>query len=218
MSHVQTFVNPGIADYIRSVTLREPEALRRLREQPHPRLSMETSAEQGQFLQLMAHATRARKTIEIGVFRGYSSTMVALALPPGGKLVACDNSEEFAALARRTWRDAGVEDRIDLRLGAALQTLDGLIGAGDAGSFDLAYIDADKANYLNYYERCLTLVRPGGVIAADNTLWEARVIDDADQSVDTRAIREYNRKLYGDARIALTMLPIGDGLSLACKL
>src|SRR5262245_57162045 len=218
MSHVQTFVTREIAEYIRSVTLREPDALRRMRAQPHPRLSMETSAEQGQFLHLKAQATRARKAIEIGVFRGYSSTTVALALPRGGKLIACENSEEFAALARRTCREAGFEDRIHLHLAPALETLDALIAAGDAGSFDMAYIDADKANYLNYYERCLRLMRPGGVIAADNALWEGRVLDPSDHSVDTEAVREFNRNLHGDPRIALSLLPIGDGLSLACKL
>lgn len=218
MSNVQTFVNPAIADYIRQVTLREPEALRRLRREPHGRIEMETSAEQGQLLHLLAHATGARRTIEIGVFRGYSSTMVALALPPHGKIVACDNSEEFTALARRTWQAAGVEDKIDLRLAPALQTLDALIAAGEAGAFDLAYIDADKANYPNYYERCLKLVRKGGLIAVDNTLWEGSVIDESDRSTDAVAIRDFNRKLHADPRIAISLLPIGDGLSLACKL
>ena len=218
MSNVQTFVNPAIADYIRQVTLREPEALRRLRQQPHGRIEMETSAEQGQLLHLLAHAIGARRTIEIGVFRGYSSTMVALALPPDGRIVACDNSEEFTALARRTWQAAGVADKIDLRLAPALQTLDALIAAGEAGAFDLAYIDADKASYPNYYERCLTLVRKGGLIAVDNTLWEGSVIDESDRSTDAVAIRDFNRKLHADPRIAISLLPIGDGLSLACKL
>jgi predicted O-methyltransferase YrrM len=218
MSHVQAFLAPEVADYIRQVTLREPEALRRLRAEPHPRLSMETSPEQAQFLHLLAHAAGARRAIEIGVFRGYSSTFVALALPPGGKVVACDNSEEYTARARRTWREAGVEDRIDLRLAPALQTLDALIEDGEAGAFDLAYIDADKANYLNYYERCLTLVRKGGMIAADNVLWEGAVIGAEDRSVDTEALRVFNRSLHDDPRVAITLLPIGDGLSLACKL
>lgn len=218
MSDVQSFVDPKIAEYIAQVTLREPEALRRLREEPHPRHGMETSAEQGQLLHLLAHAVGARKTLEIGVFRGYSSTMVALALPPDGKVIACDISEEYTTRARQTWREAGVEDRIELWLGPALETLDALVAAGEAGTFDLAYIDADKANYRNYFDRCLKLVRRGGLIAADNTLWNGRVLDPADQSTDTVALREYNRALHADARVAITMLPIGDGLSLACKL
>jgi predicted O-methyltransferase YrrM len=216
MSREQTFLAPDIAAYIRQVSLREPEPLRRLREEPHGQISMETSPEQGQLLHLLAKLTGARKTLEIGVFRGYSSTWVALALPPGGRIVACDVSEEYAARARVTWREAGVGDTIDLRIAPALETLDGL--AAEAGSFDMAYIDADKENYLNYYEACLSLVRPGGLIAADNVLWEGSVIDAGDRSVDTEAIRDFNWKLYNDRRIALSMIPVGDGLTLACKL
>src|ERR1051325_10285042 len=143
MSREQTFIAPAIAEYMRQVALREPEPLRRLRAEEHPRADMETSSEQGQFLHLMAHVAGARKTVEIGVFRGYSSTWVALALPAGGKIVACDRSEEYVSRARRTWREAGVEDKIEVWLGPALATLDGLIAEGQAGSFDLAYIDAD---------------------------------------------------------------------------
>ena len=218
MSKDQTFIAPAIADYMRQVTLREPEPLGRLRTEEHPRSDMETSPEQGQFLHLMARVTGARKTVEIGVFRGYSSTWVALALPAGGKVIACDRSEEYVARARRTWREAGVEDKIEVRLGPALETLDGLIAAGEAGAFDLAYIDADKENYPNYYERCLVLLRKGGLIAVDNVLWEGAVLDPEDHTVDTEAIRAFNRKLHTDDRIALSMLTIGDGLTLACKL
>src|ERR1041384_7186060 len=203
MSREQTFIAPAIAEYMRQVTLREPEPLRRLRAEEHPRGDMETSPEQGQFLHLMARAAGARKTVEIGVFRGYSSTWVALALPSGGKVIACDRSEEYVARARQTWREAGVEDKVDVRLGAALDTLDKLIAAGESGTFDLAYIDADKANYLNYYERCLTLLRRGGVIAVDNVLWEGAVIDPNDQTTDTVAIRKFNQKLHSDDRAAL---------------
>ena len=198
--------------------MREPEALRRLRKESHPRISMETSAEQGQFLHLLAHALQARKYVEIGVFRGYSSTWVAMALPPGGTVIGCDNSEEYTARARQTWREAGVEDKIDLRLAAALETLDALIAGGGRGTFDLAYIDADKENYLNYYERCLALLRKGGLIAVDNVLWEGAVLDPKDRTADTEAIRAFNRTLHADDRIALSVLPIGDGLALACKL
>src|SRR5262249_38084008 len=153
MSRVHTPITDELAAYIREVTMREPEALRRLREETesHPRASMQTSPEQGQFLHLMARLTGARKTLEVGVFMGYSSTWVAMALPAGGKVVACDRSEEFTIRARRTWREAGVDDRVDLRLGAAIETLDGLIADGQADTFDMAFIDADKSNYANYY-------------------------------------------------------------------
>ena len=159
----------------------------------------------------------ARKTIEIGVFTGYSSLVVALALPEDGRVIACDINEEWTAVARRYWREAGVERKIDLRLRPALQTLDDLIALGQAGSFDFAFIDADKENYESYYERCLTLVRPGGLIAVDNVLWSGRVIDAADQDKDTRAIRAFNEKLKSDERVWLSLLPIRDGVTLACK-
>ncbi|MBZ5626168.1 MAG: class I SAM-dependent methyltransferase, partial [Acidobacteriia bacterium] len=158
------------------------------------------------------------KTLEVGVFMGYSSTWVALALPAGGRVVACDLSEEYTARARRTWREAGVEDRIELRLGPALETLDGLLAAGQAGTFDFAFIDADKGNYANYYERALALLRPGGLIAVDNVLWDGLVIDPNDHDSDTEAIRAFNRKLHADPRVALSMATMGDGLTLACKL
>lgn len=220
MSRVHTPINADLAEYIRQVTLREPEALRRLREETesHPRASMQTSPEQGQFLHLMSRLVGARRTLEIGVFMGYSSTWVALALPPDGKVVACDVSEEYTARARRTWREAGVESKIDLRLAPALETLDGLIASGAPGTFDLAFIDADKSNYENYYERALALLRTGGLVAIDNVLWDGRVIDPDDHDRDTEAIRAFNRKLHGDARVTLSMATLGDGLTLACKL
>jgi predicted O-methyltransferase YrrM len=220
MSRHTTVITEGLESYIREVSLREPESLRRLREstEDHPRASMQIAPEQGQFLQFLARLTGARKVLEIGVFMGYSSSWIALALPSGGKIVACDVSEEYAAIARKTWRDAGVEDKIDLRLAPALETLDGLIAAGHAGSFDFAFIDADKWNYANYYERVLTLLRPGGLIAADNVLWHGSVADPADEESDTEALRAFNRKLHSDARIALTLVTMGDGLTLACKL
>jgi caffeoyl-CoA O-methyltransferase len=206
--------------YIRAVTLHEPEPLRRLREstEDHPQASMQTSPEQGQFLQLMARLVGARKTLEVGVFMGYSSTWVALALPPGGKIIACDVSEEYTSRARQTWAQAGVTEKIDLRLAPALATLDGLLESGHAGTFDFAFIDADKANYANYYERALALLRPGGLIAIDNVLWDGAVANPADTEPSTEAIRAFNRKLHDDSRIALSLATIGDGLSLACKL
>ena len=220
MSRVHTPITDDLADYIRTITLREPEPLRRLRESTadHPHASMQTSPEQGQFLNLMARLVGARKTLEVGVFMGYSSTWVALALPPGGQVVACDVSEEFTARARNTWHEAGVEDRIDLRLAPALSTLQQLINSGHTGSFDFAFIDADKRNYANYYESALTLLRHGGLIAVDNVLWDGNVINPADADPDTEAIRAFNRKLHDDSRVALSLASIGDGLTLACKL
>lgn len=220
MSRVHTAITPQLSDYIRSVFVREPEPLRRLREETedHPRASMQTSPEQGQYLQLLARVAGGRKTLEVGVFMGYSSTWVALGLAPEGRVVACDISEEYTTRARRTWREAGVEDRIELRLGPAIETLDRLIADGQAGSFDFAFIDADKGNYTQYYERAMTLLRPGGVVAADNVLWDGHVADAARQDEETEAIRAFNRKLHGDARILLGLTPLGDGLTVACKL
>jgi caffeoyl-CoA O-methyltransferase len=220
MSRNYTPITDALAQYVREVTLREPETLRRLREgtEDHPRASMQIAPEQGQFLHFLTRLIGARKVVEVGVFMGYSSSWIALALPPGGKIVACDVSEEYTAIARHTWREAGVEDRIELRLGPALETLDGLIAAGQSGSFDFAFIDADKRNYSNYFDRALQLVRPGGLIAADNTLWDGCVVDPTDDDPETEAIRAFNRKLHADERIALTLATIGDGVTLACKL
>jgi len=220
MSRTHTPITDALADYIAGVTLHEPDPLRRLREstEDHPHASMQTSPEQGQFLHLLARVTGAKKTLEVGVFMGYSSTWVALALPAGGRIVACDVSEEYTTRARQTWRDAGVEAKIDLRIAPALQTLDALIAQGQAGQFDMAFIDADKANYSNYYERALKLIRTGGLIAVDNVMWDGRVIDESVQDADTKAIRAFNTKLHADARVAVSLVPLGDGLTLACKL
>jgi predicted O-methyltransferase YrrM len=220
MSRVHTPITDELAQYIREVTLREPEALRRLREstENHPRASMQTSPEQGQFLHLLARTAGARKTLEVGVFMGYSSTWVALALPAGGKVVACDVSEEYTTRARQTWKEAGVESKVDLRLAPALETLDKLLADGLGGTFDMAFIDADKGNYANYYDRALALLRPGGVAAIDNVLWDGLVIDPNDHDAETEAIRAFNRKVHADQRVAVSMATMGDGLMLACKL
>lgn len=209
-----------MAQYIRQVTLREPEPLRKLREETegHPRASCQISPEQGQFLNLLARLAGARRAIEVGVFMGYSSTWVALALAEGGKLIACDVNEEYTARARQTWREAGVEDRIELRLAPALETLDGLLADGQAGQFDVAFIDADKGNYGNYYDRAMELVRKGGLIAIDNVLWHGEIADPEVKDADVEAVRAVNRKLHGDRRIALSLATIGDGLALAYKL
>jgi len=220
MSRTHTPLTDELADYLRQVTLREPDVLRRQREasEQHPQASMQTAPEQGQFLALLSRLTGAKKALEIGVFLGYSSTCVALAMPPDGRIIACDRSEEFTAQARQTWANAGVTGKIELRLGPAVATLDALITEGQAGTFDFAFIDADKSNYQNYFERALKLVRTGGLIVIDNVLWHGAVIDSADTTADTQAIREFNLALHADQRIALSIVPLGDGLTLACKL
>ena len=220
MSRIQTPITPELADYVRETTLREPEALRwlRLETEDHPRASCQIAPEQGQFLHLLALAAGARRALEVGVFMGYSSTWVALALPEGGRLVACDLSEEYTARARRAWREAGVESKIELRMGPALETLDALLAEGQAGEYDFAFIDADKGNYGNYYERALALLRRGGLVAADNVLWHGGVADPGARDEETEAIRAFNRKLHEDARVAISMATMGDGLMLACKL
>jgi caffeoyl-CoA O-methyltransferase len=220
MSRGYLALNDALADYVREVSVREPEPLKhqRLDTDSHPMATMQTAPEQGQFLHLLAKMVGAKKALEVGVFLGYSSAWVALALPPGGKVIACDISEEFTRRARQTWKDAGLEDRIELRLGPALDTLDRMIASGEAGTFDFAFIDADKANYTNYYERALELVRKGGVIAVDNVLWGGSVVDETDRTVDTEAIRAFNRKLLADPRVAMSLVTLGDGLTVACKL
>lgn len=206
-------------DYMLQVSLREPPVLRRLREftQRRPRGNMQISPEQGQFMALLVQMIGAKRAIEVGTFTGYSSTAVALALPERGRMICCDVSEEYTAIARKFWREAGVEKKIDLRLAPAKKTLDGLLRDGQAGKFDFAFIDADKENYRAYYERVLKLLRPGGVVAIDNVLWGGSVLDAADQSVDTKAVRAFNKKLKGDKRVSLSLVPIGDGLTLARK-
>jgi caffeoyl-CoA O-methyltransferase len=194
--------------------------LRQLREstESHPFASMQIAPEQGQFLHVLVKLIHARKALEIGVFMGYSSSWVALAMPLGSRLVACESSPEYAAIARGTWKAAGVDDSVELRLGPALDSLQRLLAEGHAGTFDFAFIDADKANYSNYYDLAYELVKPGGLIAADNTLWDGDVADPAVHDADTEAIRAFNRKLHADSRVALTLATIGDGVTLACKL
>lgn len=206
-------------DYLLSVSLREAPVLARLRTETasHPKVNMQIAPEQGQFMALLVRLIGARHCIEIGVFTGYSSLAVALALPDGGRIVACDVSDEYTAVARRYWAEAAVQDKVDLRLAPAAETLRGLIAAGESGRYDFAFIDADKGGYAEYYERLLVLLRPGGLIAVDNTLWGGSVADAADQDPDTRAIRAFNEKLHADERVDLSLVPIGDGLTLARK-
>ncbi len=212
-------LSDGLYDYLLDVSLREPDVLRRLREETAklPAANMQIAPEQGQFMALLVELMEARKAIEVGTYTGYSSLSVALALPPGGRLVTCDVNAESTAVARRYWAEAGVADRVDLRLGPALETLDALIADGEAGTFDFAFIDADKANYDAYYERILTLLRPGGLVGVDNVLWNGGVIDATRQDKATRAIRAFNEKIHADPRVSLSLVPIGDGLTLARK-
>ncbi len=204
-------------EYLLAHSLREHPALAKLRAETasHPRVNMQIAPEQGQFMQLLVRLTGARRAIEVGVFTGYSSLAVTLAMPPDGRLLALDISEEFTAIARRHWHAAGVAERIELVLAPARETLDARLAAGEAGSYDFAFIDADKTAYLNYYERLLKLLRPGGLIAVDNTLWHGAVANPNDRETDTVALREFNDFLHRDTRVDLALLPVGDGLTLA---
>ncbi len=208
-----------VYEYLLSVSLREAEVLTQLRQETarHPASIMQISPDQGQFMAFLVKLLGAKKTLDIGVFTGYSSLVVALALPEDGRVIACDRDPEATKIARRYWQAAGVEHKIDLRLAPALETLDRLIAEGQAGSFDFAFIDADKRNYLNYYERLLSLLRPGGVIAIDNVLWFGSVADPEDTDKRTIAIREFNQKVHQDRRVEISMLSIADGLTLVMK-
>ncbi|MBD2496217.1 class I SAM-dependent methyltransferase [Nostoc sp. FACHB-280] len=209
----------NLYEYLLSVSLREPEVLLQLRQETaqHPRANMQVAPEQGQFLAFLVKLIGAKKTLEVGVFTGYSSLSVALALPPDGKIIACDVSEEFTSVARRYWEKVGVADKIDLRLAPATETLEYLLAQGQAETFDFAFIDADKENYYRYYELALQLVRPGGLIAIDNVLWSGRVLQPELQDSSTTAIREFNSKLAQDDRIDVSLIAIADGLTLARK-
>ena len=206
-------------DYLLSASLRESEILQQLREETArlPNAVMQIAPEQGQFMALLVQLLGATKTLEVGVFTGYSSLCVALALPPNGKIVACDVSEEYTTVARRYWEAAGVTDKIDLRLAPALETLDELLASEQAETFDFAFIDADKRNYEGYYERSLQLIRPGGLIAIDNVFWSGRVADPQVHDNSTQALRALNEKLHHDERVTLSLVPIADGLTLALK-
>ncbi len=219
MSRANEYLPEKIYDYMNSVSIREPPILRKLREEtaPHSMGTMQIPPEHGQFLALLVQLMGARRTLEVGVFTGYSSLAVALALPDDGKILACDVSEEYTSVARRYWKEAGVDHMIELRLKPALETLHELIAQRQHNRYDFAFIDADKANYEGYYECAMELVRPGGLIAIDNVLWHGRVIDPDANDADTLAIRAINKKLLGDSRVTISMLPISDGLTLACK-
>lgn len=219
MSNKNMGLEERVYQYLLSVSLQEPEVLTSLRQETdrHPASIMQISPDQGQFMALLVKILGAKKTLDIGVFTGYSSLVVALALPEDGKVIACDRDPEATKIARRYWQTAGVADKIELYLAPALDTLDSLIADGQGGSFDFAFIDADKNNYLNYYERCLTLIRPGGMIAIDNVLWSGRVADPEDTDKRTMGIREFNQTVAQDPRVEIAMLAIADGLTLARK-
>jgi caffeoyl-CoA O-methyltransferase len=204
--------------YVLAHSLREHPAQAALREatRSHPDAGMQIGPEQGQFMALVVRMLGARRTIEVGVFTGYSALCVALALPDEGRVLACDVSDEYTRIGRPYWESAGVAHRIDLHLAPALETLEARLRAGEAGRYDFAFIDADKTSYDAYYERCLELLRAGGVIAIDNVLWGGSVARPA-KSADTAALQALNDKLHRDERIDLSLLPIGDGLTLARK-
>jgi predicted O-methyltransferase YrrM len=210
-------VDEKLRNYLLRVSVRESVALARLREETaaHPRGGMQVSPEQAQLMQLLVKLMAARRVIEVGVFTGYSSLAVAQALPDDGTILACDVSDEYTSIARRHWEGAGVAHKIELVIAPALETLDDRLARGEAGRYDFAFIDADKGNYLGYYERVLALLRPGGLAAIDNTLWSGSVADETDLSPDTVALRRFNQRLMEDERVDLSLVPIGDGLTLA---
>jgi len=212
-------IDDKVRKYLLDHSLREPPIAAELRAATAklPYAGMQISPEQGQLMALLVQAIGARRAIEIGTFTGYSALWVALALPADGKLVCCDVSAEWTAVGNPYWEQAGVAGKIDLRIAPAMDTLDRLLAAGGTGAYDFAFIDADKTGYDGYYERCLKLLRRGGLIGIDNVLWGGDVADPKKRSADTLALRALNRKLHGDERVALSMLPIGDGLTLALK-
>ncbi|MHB1946773.1 MAG: class I SAM-dependent methyltransferase [Gammaproteobacteria bacterium] len=219
MSDFTITMTPDLYEYYQKNSLREPEVLRELRAQTHKMSmsQMQISPEQGQFMGLLVQLLNAKKTLDIGVFTGYSALAVALALPADSKVLGCDINGEWTKIARRFWEQAGVTDKIDLRLAPAVETLQTLIDEGQSGTFDFAFIDADKANYPDYYEKCLLLIRRGGLIAIDNVLWSGKVADPTVTDRDTVVLRELNAKILQDNRVILSMLPIGDGLTLVMK-
>jgi len=218
MSRRTIDLDDTLYQYLLDHSLREHPEQAALREatRTHPRGGMQISPEQGQFMSLLVKLIGARRTIEIGTFTGYSALTVALALPAGGKILACDISDEYTSIGKPYWQRAGVTDKIELVIAPATKTLDARIASGETGACDFAFIDADKEGYDDYYERCLQLVRPGGLIAFDNTLWGGDVARPAKDD-DTRALQALNDKLHRDERIDIAMLPIGDGLTLARK-
>ena len=219
MSNRTLAISESIYQYLCDHSLREDPILKELRDHTYDmeERAMQIAPEQGQFMQMLVKLIGAKNTIEVGVFTGYSSLAIALALPKDGRIVACDVNPQYTSVAEKFWVSAGVRKKIDLRIGPAKDTLSELINDGLTGTFDFAFIDADKVNYDHYYELCLQLVRPGGLITVDNVLWGGAVSNDGINDVDTNSIRALNDKLHQDERIELSLVPIGDGLTLAMK-
>ncbi len=221
MSNETLMLTPQVYDYLVRQGVREPSVLRDLREatarQAGAAAGMQIAPEQGAFMAMLVSLIGARKTLDVGVFTGYSAAAVALALPDDGTVVACDISDKWSGLAREYWDKAGVADKIDLRIAPATQTMDALVDASESGTFDFIFLDAEKTEYEAYYKRALVLARPGGLIAVDNVLWSGRVADDTVMDADTVAIRVFNEMVRHDDRVTLSMVPIADGLTLVQK-
>src|SRR5688572_30147998 len=219
MSATTLTLTDDIREYLLAVSVREPPLLARLREETQrmPSGGMQISPEQGRFMAFLVELVGVRRYLEVGVFTGYSSLAVALAMPPDGHIVACDRSEEWTSVARRYWREAGVADKVELRIGFALETLDELLESGARGTFDFVFVDADKESALEYYERALELLRRGGLFAFDNALWAGRVADPKNDEPSTLGVRALNSRVSNDPRVSATIVPIGDGLLLATK-
>jgi predicted O-methyltransferase YrrM len=220
MSNQSIGLSDPLYQYLLANSVRESEILAKLRAETaeHPLVNMQISPEQGQLMGLLVQLIGAKKCLEVGVFTGYSSLAVALNLPDDGQIIACDVSDEFTSIAQKYWQEAGVANKIRLYVAPALETLDRLISNGESGTFDFAFIDADKNNYGAYYDRCFQLVRQGGLILVDNVLWYGRVADPAmDNDKRTQAIKQINQQIYHDDRVQISLIPIGDGLTIARK-
>ena len=220
MSNQSICLSDRLYQYLIANSIREADILTKLREETaqHPLVDMQISPEQGQLMGLLVRLIGAKKCLEVGVFTGYSSLVVALNLPDDGRLIACDISDEFTSIARRYWQEAGVSEKISLHIAPALETLDRLLANGESETFDFTFIDADKNNYAAYYDRCFKLVRQGGLILVDNVLWYGRVADPAmDADPRTQAIKQINQRIYHDDRVQISLIPIGDGLTIARK-
>jgi predicted O-methyltransferase YrrM len=219
MSRYEGLIDPAVVEYVLTNSVHEPDILARLRQETaeHPKANFQIPPEQGQLMRVFIRMSKAHRVIEVGVFTGYSSLSMALALPPDGSIVACDVSDEYTQIARRYWAEAGVTGKIDLRIAPAKDTLEALIAEGLSGEFDFAFIDADKTSYPVYYEQCLKLLKTGGVIALDNMLSRGRVMDATNQDPDVAALRGMNEFIHNDERVDAMLLPFGDGLTLAVK-
>ena len=219
MSTKTILMDDQLLEYLRQNSVREPDVLQELREETQklPNSGMQISPEQGQLMAMLVKLVNARKIVEIGTFTGYSSTVMALAMPEDSQLIAFDISEEYTRTARRFWKKAGVDQRVKLVLGNAKESLKDFLQTGEQESVDLAFIDADKSSYAEYYECCLKLIRPGGLILVDNVLWSGQVADASNHDKDTEALRIFNAALSSDQRVDLCMVPIGDGLTIARK-